>query len=82
MQNESSWETSRQMSTAAAALEVAETFYRRVQEEAKALQLKAPISGYVLTPDVHASIGKYILELGAIMRIGTRDSLRLVIPLT
>lgn len=82
LQNESSWETSRQMSTAAAALEVAETFYRRVQEEAKALQLKAPISGYVLTPDVHASIGKYILERGAIMRIGTRDSLRLVIPLT
>lgn len=82
LQNESSWENSRQMVTAAAAMEVAGIFYRRVREEAKDLQLKAPISGYVLTPDIHQYLGKSIVAGGTIMRIGTRDSLRLVIPLT
>ncbi len=82
LQNESSWETSRHMAAAAAALEVAETHYRRVLEEAEALDLKAPIAGYVLTTDVHQFTGKYIVPRQAIMRVGTRDSLRLILPLT
>jgi putative peptide zinc metalloprotease protein len=82
LQNESSWETARHMATAAAALEVAETHYRRVLEEANNLELKAPIAGYVLTPDVHQLTGKYIVPRQAIMRVGRRDSLRLILPLT
>ena len=82
LQNESSWETTRHMAGAAAALEVAETHYRRVLEEAEDLELKAPIAGYVLTTDVHQFIGKYIVPRQALMRVGTRDSLRLILPLT
>jgi len=63
-------------------LEVAETHYRRVLEEANNLELKAPIAGYVLTPDVHQLTGKYIVPRQAIMRVGRRDSLRLILPLT
>ena len=82
LQNESSWETTRHMAAAAAALEAAETYYRRILEEAEDLELKAPIPGYVLTTDVHQFIGKYIVPRQAIMRVGTRDSLRLILPLT
>ncbi len=82
LQNERSWDTARHMAEAAAALEMAETHYRRVREEAEALELKATISGYVLSSDVHRLAGKYIAPEEALMRIGTRDNLRLILPLT
>lgn len=82
LQNEGSWDTARHMAEAAAALEMAETHYRRIREEADALELKATISGYVLSPDVHRLAGKYMKPNESLMRIGRRDSLRLVLPLT
>ena len=70
------------MAEAAAALEMADTHYRRVREEADALELKATISGYVLSSNVHRLAGKYINPKQDIMRIGSRDNLRLILPLT
>ena len=82
LQNDGSWDTARRMAEAAAALEMAETHFRRVREEAGALELKATISGFVLSPDVHRLAGKYINPNESLMRIGRRDHLRLVLPLT
>ncbi len=82
LHNDGSWNTARYMAEAAAALEVAETHYRRIREEADTLELKATISGFVLSSDIHRLAGKYINPKQDLMRIGSRENLRLILPLS
>jgi len=82
LQNERSWQNSRQIAEAAAALEIAATRQKRVIEKMNLLDLKAPIAGYILTADPHRLKGKYIAPEQNLLRIGVRESTRMLLPLT
>ncbi len=70
------------LSQVAAKLESAQIQYDRALARAESLELKAPIAGYILTPDIHLKKGDFINPQDTIMRIGTHDEMRLIIALT
>ncbi len=70
------------LSQAAAKLELAQTQFERLKAKVDALHIVAPLSGYVLTPDIHLRLGDYINPEDRILRIGTHDQMRLIIALT
>ena len=82
LQNQGSWQNSRQIAESAAALEIAATRQQRVIEKMNQLDLKAPIAGYILTADPHRLKGQYIAPEQNLLRIGVRDSVRMLLPLT
>ena len=82
LQNQGSWQNYRRISEAAVAMEIAATRRQRVFEKTDQLELLAPIAGFVLTPDLHRLKGKFIIPEQNLLRIGARDSLRVLLPLT
>ena len=67
---------------AAKLLEVAETGYARVLEDAAHLELRAKVAGYVVTPSLGDWVGSYIVPQQSLLRIADMRRVKLVIPLT
>src|SRR5690606_14896818 len=67
---------------AANEMEVAEAGLARAIARAQQLEIRAKVSGFVLTPNVEQLVGTYTSPHHPIMRLADTRKLRLVIPLT
>ena len=77
-----SWQERSTAPESAAAFEAALAAHEQALQRAAKLQLKASISGQVLTPDLNRLLGVSIPEHTTIFRIGNTSRFKLVIPLT
>ncbi len=63
-------------------LTVAEVAYARAEEDVANLQLRAKVSGFVVSPSVQNLVGSYIVPQQSLLRIADTRKVKLVIPLT
>ena len=82
LNNSDAWDAHTWIPEAAAAFESSIVAHERALQQAQKLELRSPISGYILNPNVERLEGAYLPAHASVFRVGDSRRMKIVIPLT